>query len=224
MNQIVLFGTGKIAEVLLYFFQHHSDFQVVACTVDLEYLPGSNWKGIPTVSFEEVQKSYPPDKYSMFVCLGYHEMNGLRARKVEEAKAKGYALVSYIHPQSGLPDDCVHGENCFIMNHVMIHPCVRLGDNVFIWSGSMIGHHSVISDHCWISSCANISGLVTIGTHCFIAVNATIGHNISIGDECFIGANALVTKCAQDRQVFVEQRTKPFRLNSSEFLKMVNFS
>ena len=224
MKQIVLFGTGKIAEVLLYFFRHHSDLEVVACTVDRDYLPVGNWQGLPTVPFEDVEQSYPPDRYSMFVCLGYQEMNALRARKVAEAKAKGYSLVSYIHPQAGLPQDCVYGENCFIMNHVMIHPCVRLGDNVFVWSGAMIGHHSVIGDHCWITSCANISGVVTVGRRCFFAVNASVGHSVSIGDECFIGSNALVTKSAEDNQVFVTQSTKPFRLNTREFLRMSNFT
>jgi sugar O-acyltransferase (sialic acid O-acetyltransferase NeuD family) len=160
----------------------------------------------------------------MFVCLGYHEMNALRARKVAEAKIKGYSLVSYVHPQSGVPDDFVHGENCFIMNNVMVHPFVRLGDNVFVWSGAMIGHHSVIGDHCWITSCANISGLVNIGRQCFLAVNATIGHGITIGNECFIGANALVTKCTEDNQVFIAESSKAYRLNSRAFLKMSNFT
>jgi sugar O-acyltransferase (sialic acid O-acetyltransferase NeuD family) len=224
MKQIVIFGNGKIAEVLLYFFRQHSDFEVIACTVDREFISGTSWNGIPTVPFDEVHNFYPPDKFSMFVCLGYQEMNALRARKVLEAKAKGYKLVSYIHPQSGVPNDFVHGENCFVMNQVMVHPLVRLGDNVFVWSGAMIGHHSVIGDHCWITSCANISGLVTVGRQCFFAVNATIGHAISIGDECFIGANTLVTKCAKDNQVFIAESSKAFRLNSHEFIKMSKFT
>jgi sugar O-acyltransferase (sialic acid O-acetyltransferase NeuD family) len=223
MKPIVLFGTGKIAEVLLYFFRHASDYEVVACTADGSYLAEDTWQGIPTVSFESVEKQYPPKKYELFVALGYQELNALRARKCSEAKTKGYNLVSYIHPESGLPRDCEYGENCFIMNNVLIHPRVRLGNDVFVWSGAMIGHHSTIGDHCWITSCANISGVVTVGNNCFFAVNATVSHNVVIGDECFIGANALVTKCAENRQVFVAESTKPFRLNSHQFLRMSNF-
>ncbi len=224
MKRIVLFGTGKIAEVLLYFFQHESDYEVVACTVDRSFIPGEQWQGLPVAAFEEVEKLYPPDQYAMFVALGYQELNALRARKCAEAKAKGYSLISYIHPQSGLPEDCEHGENCFIMNHVMIHPRVRLGNNVFVWSGAMIGHHSTIGDHCWLTSCANISGVVTVGKNCFFAVNATVAHNVVIGDENFIGANTLITKCTDDRQVFLAENTKPFRLSSYQFLRMSNFA
>jgi len=224
MKPIVLFGTGKIAEVLLYFFRHHSDYEVAACTVNRPFLSGGSWQGLPLVAFDEVEQLYPPSKYAMFVAVGYQELNALRARTCAEAKARGYTLVSYVHPQSGLPKDCEYGENCFIMNDVLIHPRVRLGNNVFVWSGAMIGHHSTIGDHCWITSCANISGAVTVGKSCFFAVNATVAHNLVIGDECFIGANALVTKCTEDGQVFLAENTKPFRLNSHQFLRMSKFA
>jgi sugar O-acyltransferase (sialic acid O-acetyltransferase NeuD family) len=224
MKSIVLFGTGKIAEVLLYFFRHHSDYTVVACTVDQAFLSRDSWNGLPVVAFETIEHVYPPDKHSMFIALGYQELNALRARKCAEAKSKGYSLISYVHPQAGLPQDCEYGENCFVMNHVMIHPRVRIGHNVFVWSGAMIGHHSTIGDHCWLTSCANISGVVSVGKSCFFAVNATVAHNVVVGEECFVGANALITKCTGDRQVFLVENTKPFRLSSHQFLRMSNFA
>jgi sugar O-acyltransferase (sialic acid O-acetyltransferase NeuD family) len=224
MKPIILFGTGKIAEVLLYFFTHHSDRQVVACSADRGYLPSPEWHGIPVIPFDEIARSHPPETHDMFVALGYQDMNDLRARKCAEARQLGYALVSYVHPDSGMPVDCEHGDNCFIMNQTHIHPRVRLGNNVFVWSGAMIGHHSTIGDNCWLTSCANVSGVVTMGKNCFLAVNATVGHGIAIGDDCFIGANALVTKAAQPGAAYLAESTKPFRLNSRQFLRMSNFS
>lgn len=224
MKPIILFGSGKIAEVVLYFFTHHSDREVVACTVDREYVPGPEWQGLPVVPFDEIVRNCPPDTHDMFVALGYQDMNALRADRCAQARALGYTLASYVHPGSGLPMDCVHGDNCFIMNQVLIHPRVVLGNNVFVWSGAMVGHHSSIGDNCWLTSCANISGVVNTGRNCFFAVNATVGHGITLGDECFIGANALVTKNAHDGQVYVAESTKPFRLNSRQFLRMSKFS
>ena len=224
MKPIVLFGTGKIAEVILYFFTHHSDRQVVACTVDRDYSPGPEWQGMPVVPFDEIARSHPPETYEMFVALGYQDMNALRAEKCAEARHLGYTLASYIHPDSGIPTDCVYGDNCFIMNQVHIHPKVKLGNNVFVWSGALIGHHSTIGNNCWLTSCSNISGVVEVGANCFFAVNSTVGNSVRIGENCFIGANALVTKCADDGQVLIEERTKPHRLNSQQFLRMTRFS
>lgn len=224
MKPIVLFGTGKIAEVILYFFTHHSDRQVVACSVDRDYFPGSTWQGIPAIPFDEITRSHPPETHDMFVALGYQDMNALRTEKCAEARQLGYALVSYIHPDSGLPIDCVHGDNCFIMNQVLIHPKVRLGNNVFVWSGAMVGHHSTIGNNCWLTSCANISGVVEVGDNCFFAVNSTVGNSVHIGENCFIGANALVIKNTEDGQVFLAESSKPQRLNSQQFLRMSRFS
>ncbi|MEN3297464.1 MAG: hypothetical protein V7642_6717 [Burkholderiales bacterium] len=224
MKPLILFGTGKIAEVLLYFFRHHSDREVVACTVDAPYMPGVEWEGLPVVPFDAVSQYYPPERYDMFIAVGYHDLNALRAKKCAEARALGYALASYIDAGSGVPQDLVHGDNCFVMNQAIIHPRVALGNNVFVWSGAMVGHHSTIGDNCWLTSCANISGVTTIGENCFFAVNSTVGHGVTLGDECFLGANALVTKCADRGAVFLVGNTAPFRLNSRQFLRMSQFS
>ena len=224
MKPIVLFGTGKIAEVVLYFLRHNSDRTVSACTVDRSFLPGPEWQGLPVIPFDDVAQSHPPADYDMFIALGYQEMNALRTAKCVEARSLGYTLASYVHPQSGLPSDCVHGDNCFIMNQTMIHPCVKLGDNVFVWSGAMIGHHSSIGDNCWLTSCANISGVVTVGENSFFAVNSTISNGVTLGKSCFIGANTLVTQSTCNDQVLITESTKPFRLNSHQFMRMSRFS
>lgn len=88
----------------------------------------------------------------------------------------------------------------------------------------MIGHHSSIGDNCWLTSCANISGVVEVGDNCFFAVNSTVGNSVRIGANCFVGANALVTKCADEGQVFIAESSKPQRLNSQQFLRMSRIS
>ena len=39
MKSVIIFGTGKIAEVVLHCLRHASNFEVAACTADREYLP-----------------------------------------------------------------------------------------------------------------------------------------------------------------------------------------
>ncbi|WP_288341656.1 acetyltransferase [uncultured Roseivirga sp.] len=223
MKKLIIFGNGKIAEVVHYFFKHHSDYSVEAFTVDSEYMQSDVFCKIPVVPFEHIEEHYLPNDYTVFVAIGYQQMNKLRAEKLQEVKSKGYATTSYIHPNSGTPSDLMLGENCFIMNQVNIHPCVKLGHNVFVWSGAMIGHHTTIGDHTWITSSANISGNVTVGSHCFFAVNATIGHGIQLGSACFLGANALVTKGIPDGTVVIAESDKIFRLNSEQFIRFAKF-
>ena len=225
MNKpLVIFGCGKIAEVVLYYFKNHSDREVVACCTDRPYLPGEQWKGLPTVAFDEIAAKYPAKTHEMFVALGYQGMNDLREAKCREARALGYTLASYLPADGQFPLDCVHGDNCFFMPGSLVHPCVRFGDNVFVWSGAMIGHHSEIGDNCWITSCANIAGGVTVGNNCFFAVNSTVGNSVCVGKRCFFGANALVAKSTDDNQVFLAEASKAFRLSSDQFLRMSRFN
>jgi sugar O-acyltransferase (sialic acid O-acetyltransferase NeuD family) len=223
-KEIIIFGTGKIADVIQFYMREESGMKVAAFTVDGQYITETEFNGLPVVPFEGIEQVYPPDKYSFFVAIGYHDLNAVRAEKIKIVEEKGYEVISYIHPDSSAPKDLVHGKNCFIMNNVCIHPRVILGDNVFIWSGTLIGHHSVIGNDCWLTSCCNISGNVTVGNNAFIAVNATVAHSVTIGNNCFLGANTLVTKNLEDDKVVICESSKPIKLSSRQFLRMSNFS
>ena len=224
MKPLIIFGNGKISDVIYYFFKYDSDREVAAFVIDDKYYKEKSCYDLPVIKSSQLERLYPPSKYDMFIALGYQGMNKLREEKYKIAQKLGYKLPSYIHPKSGIPKDCKLGDNCMIMNNVNIHPRVRIGNNVFIWSGAVVGHHSTIGDNCWITSSANISGNVNVGNNTFLAINSTIAHSVNVGKECFIGANALVSKCTKDSEVFICERTKPYRLNSEQFLKLSNFS
>jgi sugar O-acyltransferase (sialic acid O-acetyltransferase NeuD family) len=224
MKKLVIFGTGKIAEVIYYYAKEECGFDVAAFTVDQAYIQNERFLDLPVVSFETVEQQYPPADYDLFVAVGYHDLNKVREIKCQEAKAKGYQLVSIVSPQSRVPKNVVIGANCFIMPPAIIHPCVQMEDNVFIWSGAIVGHHSVLKSNCWLTSGCNISGNVTIGENSFLAINATVGHSVKIGRDCFVGSNALIIKNLDDEKVCIAESSKPIKLNSKQFLKFSNFS
>jgi sugar O-acyltransferase (sialic acid O-acetyltransferase NeuD family) len=223
-KEIIIFGVGKIADVIQFYMREESGLPVKAFTVDKDYITSPVFNGLPVIPFENLEEKYPPNHYSVFVALGYHNLNALREQKIKEVEAKGYEVISYIHPGSGAPKDLVHGKNCFIMNNVCIHPRVTLGDDVFVWSGAMIGHHSVVGNHVWFTSTANVSGNVKIGDNCFFSVNCTVGHGVNIGNEVFLGACTLIIKNVEDGRVIIKESDKPIKLNSKQFLKFSNFS
>ena len=223
-KEIIIFGIGKIADVIQFYMREESNLPVRAFTVDQQYITAPDFNGLPVVAFESIQETYPPARFSIFIAIGYHDLNAVREQKMKEAEEKGYEIISYIHPDSSAPKDLVHGKNCFIMNNVCIHPRVKLGDDVFVWSGAIIGHHSKIGNHNWLTSATNISGNVTIGNNCFFAINSTVGHSVNIGNEVFAGANTLIIKNVENGKVIIKESDKPIKLNSKQFLKFSNFS
>ena len=220
MSKIVIFGAGKIADEAYFYLTNDSPHEVAAFTVDREHLNAAEKLGLPVVAFEDVVQTYPPRDFKMFVAVGYQDLNKLRARKYEEAKAKGYELISYVSSRASNVGNVEIGDNCFVLEFVTIQPCSKVGNNVFLWSGNHVGHHASVGDHCYIAGQVVISGSTTVEDYCFVGVGATLGHEITIGRESFIGAGSLITKNVAAASVYIATDTPKFRLDSANFLRL----
>ena len=71
-NKVVIFGTLDTAELAHYYLTHDSKYEVVAFTVNKEYLkedtftPRGSTTSYPVVPFEELENYYPPTEYRFF--------------------------------------------------------------------------------------------------------------------------------------------------------------
>lgn len=214
-NKLVIFGSGDIAQLAHFYFTTDSDYEVVAFTVDADYMQNPTFCGLPIVAFEEICITYPPTHYDFFVALSYSKLNRIRKEKYLIAKDIGYKLASFISSHATVLNDRNIGENCFILENNTIQPFVRIGDNVTLWSGNHIGHHSVIKDHTFIASHAVVSGGVVIGEQCFIGVNATLRDHVNVGDRCVIGAGTLLLEDAEPDGVYIGAATDRSKVPSS---------
>lgn len=212
-KKIIIFGAGDIANLAHFYFTHDSSHEVVAFTVDREFIETNTFQELPVLPFEEIQTHFPPGEYEMFIALSYAQINKLRAQKYREAKEKGYTLVSYVSSKATCWTDAI-GDNCFILEDNTLQPFVTIGNNVTLWSGNHIGHDAIIGDHCFLASHIVVSGHVEIGAYTFIGVNATLRNNIQIAPECVIGAGALILKNTEEKGVYIGNAAEKHRLTS----------
>lgn len=206
MARLVLFGVGDIARLAHHYFSRDSDHEVVAFSVDREYLAKPELMGLPVVPFQEVARHYPPAEHKMFVALSYSRMNRLRAQKYTEARDLGYQLVSYVSSRSSFLSDEPPGDNCFILEDNTVQPFVRIGCNVTLWSGNHIGHDSTIEDHCFITSHVVVSGNCRVGEYSFLGVNATLRNSITIAPHTLVGAGAAIMSDTVEKGVYLAPR------------------
>lgn len=193
-KEIVIFGTGEIAELAHYYMTNDSEYTIVAFTADKAHIKAESFLDKPLIPFEDIDTLFPPAKYAMHVALSYNKLNLTREQKYNEAKGKGYELVSYVCSRSVFWGDLTIGDNCFVLENQTIQPTVKIGNNVMIWSGNHLGHGCVIKDHTYLSSHICISGHTVIGERCFIGVNSTFKDFINVGDRVFVAMGAMVTK------------------------------
>ncbi|NNA55179.1 acetyltransferase [Pseudomonas koreensis] len=219
-RKLVIFGSGDIAQLAHFYFSTDSSFEVVAFTVDSEYIQAPIFCGLPVVAFEDIFSRYPVETHDMFIALSYSKLNAVRKEKYLAAKALGYTLANYISSRATVLNEGRIGDNCFILEDNTLQPFVTIGNNITLWSGNHIGHHSTIQDHTFIASHVVISGGVHIGEQCFIGVNATLRDHIKVEDKCVIGAGTLLLSDAEAEGVYIGQATERSRVPSSKLRKL----
>src|SRR5262245_48194465 len=220
MADIVVFGTGQWAQLAHFYLTHDSPHNVVAFTVDTEYLSEKNFLGLPVAPFEELRTHFPPDRFNLFIPLSFIEMNHVRAAKYLRAKEEGYSLISYVSSKAATWPGFTCGDNCFIFENNTIQPFVTIGNNVVIWSGNHIGHHSVIKDHVMITSHVVVAGGCTIEEFCFLGANATIRDETVVARNTLVGMDASIQSDTTEFELYRASPAQPARIRSDELFSI----
>ena len=206
---LVIFGAGSLARLARAYFLRDTEHEIVACTVNREYVSSARLDGIPSVPFEDLEQSHPPAECSLFVAVGYTQVNRRRAEIFEQSQALGYHLPTLLSSRSHCWDDLRIGRNCLVFDGVVIEPNVVIGDDVIVWSGSQISHDSSIGDHCFVGPNAVVLGDVSIGPRSFIGGNATIRNGVTVAEDTVVGAGTLIGRDTQPGEVYSRERAQP---------------
>ena len=219
-KKIVLIGDSAFAEVAYQYFHFDSDFEVIAFSVEREFINRATLFGLPVVPFEDLEQHYDPAETFFYAALVYSSLNRLRTRLYHEAKNKGYTPASYISSRAFIWPNVVIGEHVFIFEDNTVQPFVTIESNCVLWSGNHIGHHSTIGENCFIASHAVISGFCNIGKNTFIGVNATIGNNVSIGADNWIGLGVTIAKSTSDNLLYKGSRSEIANISALDFFRV----
>lgn len=207
-KQLIIVGDSLFAEIAYEYFTHDSDYEVAAFSVEEPYRTRDEFCGLPVVGFEGLEEHFDPDGHAVYTALTYGQVNRLRTRMAAEAKAKGFALASYVSSRAFVWHNVELGEHVFIFEDNTVQPYVTVGDNVVMWSGNHIGHHTTVGDNVFIASHAVISGSVDIGENSFIGVNATLVNDIAIGRDNWIGPHVTITRDTEPNSFWKPARSE----------------
>lgn len=204
VKPIVVYGNGKLAELILHAFADDPRYPFCAVAADARFITDARCTGLPVVPFETLEQSHPPADADLLVAVGYARMRERRAM-FERAKAKGYRLATCVGRGARVYPDLVTGENAVVFDFAYVGPGVRLGANTVVRPQSYVGHDGVIGDHVVVSPSVTIGGRCRIGALSFLGIGATVIDRMTVRDECLIGAGALVVEDTQPRGCYVGQ-------------------
>lgn len=213
MKNVVLFGTGKTAQVMYYHIQREGGV-VAGFAIDREFYSEKNLFNVPVVSFDIVEKEFPPADYDMMIAIGYKNVNLLRAERVTQAEEKGYALINYVSSSAIIWDDLSLQSNCKIGERSILQPYSEIEKNVFIGSGCIIGHHAKIMEHCFIASGVIVGGGVVIEPYCFLGSGSIIRNDIIVKEASVIGAGVTLLENTEPQSVYLNRSAEKMSVTS----------
>ncbi|RKY15895.1 MAG: sugar O-acyltransferase [Planctomycetota bacterium] len=215
-KEIVIVGTGEFGQIAYEYFTYDSPFEVKGFSAEAAYIREREMFGLPVVALEELERHFPPDRFGVFVAVGFIKLNRTRTRLLNTARQKGYRAVSYVSSHAFVWHNVEIGDNCFVFENNVVQYRVRLSDNAILWSGNHIGHRSVIEPNCFVSSHVVISGFCRVGKNCFFGVNSCVADEVQIAEDCVIGMGAVVRENTEPGKVYVGNPARALQKSSYE--------
>lgn len=219
-RKLVIFGDSLFAEIAYEYFTHDSPYSVAGFAVERAHKTKDTLFGLPVVCIEEVAAHFPPTEHDVYAAIVYTQLNRLRTRLSQQAKALGYGLASYVSSRAFVWPNVVLGEHCFIFENNVVQPFVQIGDNAVLWSGNHIGHHSRFGNNVFISSHVVISGVCEIGDNCFFGVNSTVANNVTIGADSVINMSAAITRNSEGNRFYRGNPAEAYREDARAYFKV----
>jgi sugar O-acyltransferase (sialic acid O-acetyltransferase NeuD family) len=207
MAKVILFGVQELSEMAHYYLSNDSEHEVVAFTVNQEYIKETNFRGLPVVPYENIVNVYPPDDFKMFIPMSARKMNTLREKVYLRAKLLGYELISYVNSKASVTNSEI-GDNCFILENTTIHPYSRIGNNIVLFSTIHIGHHSIIHDHVSIHSHVVIAGHTEVGSYSNFGVGSLVRNNLKLAKGTYAGMGSCIIHDTEAWRVYVGNPAK----------------
>jgi sugar O-acyltransferase (sialic acid O-acetyltransferase NeuD family) len=207
MKELIVIGSGTFAQIAKVYFEEYAGVRINRFAVSKELLKETQVdSGVDIFPVEDLLQ-LNPDKYQVFVAIGYRKLNLIRKEIYTTFEEAGFSFASFIHPSVKVWPSSEIGKNCFIFENNTLQPFTKVGSNTVLWSGNHVGHHSIIEDHCFISSHVVISGTCTIGESSFLGVNATIHDGVVVGKRNLIGAGAVISRSTPSDALYSPQST-----------------
>lgn len=223
MKKVILAGNSITADILNSYLRQDDRYQVVALTVDDDYVAQGGIQGLETIALSKLNSVYAPQDCAIIMAMGYNDINRSRESMFYRLKEMGYHIETYVHRDAKVYTEHPLGEGCCILPSAVIEPHVQLGANSMIWANVTLAHHSSVAENCWVASGAILSGSAKVERNAFVGVNATIVNEVVVGEYCIIGAGALITKNTKASSVHLARSGEEHRFPSQDYVKYFGF-
>lgn len=216
-GKLVVFGTSMLSTMMQQIIDSEGFYEVVAFTVDKEYMNESTLSGLPVVPFEEIEEYFNMKECEILLTIGYTKLNEFRKMVYDKCKLLGYRICTYVSPKAIVYSNKI-GEGSIVMPTVFIGPDVVLGVGNILNFNVCVSHNIKIGDFNFFAGGVMLGGEINVGCNCFIGLNCTLRNGIKVSDKTLIGANIYMDKNTLSQTGYINTSSSQVKLMDSEIL------
>lgn len=213
---VVIYGTGSTGQEIWREFTHGKDGDVVAFSVDRDYMQERKLHGLPVIPFENIATIYPPDEFRLTIGVGYVDRGRLRVNRYQEALDLGYELASCVSRWAITWEDLHLGAGSTLCANASLCPSSCIGNNVFISPSCTIPHDVKIGDHVFMSVGVVLAGGVTVEEGAFLGAGAVVRNGVTIGRDSIVGAGAVILEDTDPEGVYMGTAADKLQLSRKQ--------
>lgn len=206
-NDVVLLGAGGHARSILGLLKTLNK-RILGCIAPVE--PAEDWpKDCRWLGDDNLLDSLDSSQLVLVNGLGSVGSTALRREVFDKARARGFRLLTLLHPSVILADDVVLKESSQVLAGAVLQAGAVVLENALLNTGCVVDHNCVVGAHAHIAPGATLSGNVRVGTGAHIGAAAVVIQGVSVGSGAIVGAGAVVTKDVPDGATVVGNPARP---------------
>lgn len=190
-RKLVVWGTSGHALVVADIIRLRDEFEIVGFVDDVNLECRNTEFGGAVVLGGQEQLDVLQQMGVKYLILAFGDCEA-RLRLSNVVRAKGFRLVTAIHPQAVVAADVAIGPGTVIVAGAVVNPGSRIGENAIINTGAIVDHECVVEDGVHIGPGAHLGGKVTVGRGAWVGIGAIVRDRVRVGAHSIIGAGAVV--------------------------------
>jgi len=197
---LVIWGAGGHSSVVTDIFRLLPNINIVGYIDDInQSRHGKKFLGLPILGGIE-QLDIMKNNNIHHITLAFGN-NVARVEKSKLALAKGFSLLSAVHPKATVAIDVQMNPGTVIVAGSVVNTGAIIGSCVIINTLASIEHHCIVEEGAHIAPGVRLGGGVKIRRCAWIGLGAVIKDKVEIGEYSIIGAGAVVLDDIPERVV-----------------------